>query len=427
MRDFFGDAGEGEDWAWVSLQIDAAGRIAGVGGEGPGSEALGEALPGLTPLQAAAIAAPGLAGDALAAALEPALSAPADDRRVLVAMSGGVDSAVALLRVRESGLEPVGATLRLWIDPAAPSADRACCAPDAVRRARRLCHDLGVAHVTLDAREGFRATVVREFVEDYASGLTPNPCVRCNAGFRFDRLIAMADRLGAARVATGHYARIVERDGQLLIARAADPQKDQSYMLARLGPQTLGRLWFPLGEQTKEATRAAARAAGLAAAERPESQEACFLGGDDYRAFLERRGLEAREGPVVGLDGTQLGTHAGYWRFTPGQRRGLRISGREPLFTVRTDSARNTVVVGPRASLGRRRVTVEPGHLSLPCTRADAKLRYRSSAVPAHVTPTAAGFRLDLDEPVESVAPGQVAVLYDGDVVVGSGLIADAA
>src|SRR5205823_11603786 len=182
----------------------------------------------------------------------------------------------------------------------------------------------------------FHRSVVDPFVRGYARGETPNPCIRCNGNFRFAELVAFARRAGASRLATGHYARIVERRGRRLLARAADGDKDQSYMLARLDPRLLDRIWFPLGEQTKAETRAEAARAGLAAAERAESQEACFLAGDDYRAFLERRGLEAADGAVVDEHGVELGRHAGFWRFTPGQPRGLRIASAGPLYALRS-------------------------------------------------------------------------------------------
>jgi tRNA-specific 2-thiouridylase len=259
-------------------------------------------------------------------------------------------------------------------------------------------------------------------VRGYARGRTPNPCTRCNGGFRFAELLAFARRAGADRLVTGHYARIVERDGRLLLARAADPAKDQSYMLAALDPRRLNRISFPLGEQDKEATRAEAERAGLSSARRPESQEACFLAGDDYRAFLVRHGLDAQEGAIVDEDGRELGRHDGYWRFTPGQRRGLGLASPEPLYVLGTRPSANAVVVGSRESLARTRVEAR-GRLYADAERVEAKLRYRSPAVTAHVEPTSRGFRLELDEPAYGVAPGQAAVLYEGDAVVGYGLI----
>src|SRR4051812_26566468 len=296
-------------------------------------------------------------------------------------MSGGVDSAVALLR---SGADAVGVTLRLWLDPDGPDSERACCSPAAVLEARRLCHSLGRPHVTLDLREEFRRAVVTPFVRGHARGETPNPCIRCNGSFRFAELLAFARRIGAVRLATGHYARIVERGGALLLARARDERKDQSYMLATLDPRTLPRIAFPLGEQTKDETRAEAAAAGLAAAGRAESQEACFLAGDDYRSFLERHGVRSAPGALVDADGTELGTHDGFWRFTPGQRRGLGVAHAEPLYAVATDAQTNTVTVGPRSALARTRVEAR-GRLRTPVTSVEAKLRYRSPAVEAEV------------------------------------------
>ena len=342
--------------------------------------------------------------------------------RVAVAMSGGVDSAVALLR---AGPVAVGVTLRLWLDPDGPDAERACCSPAAVIAARETCHALGLPHVTLDLREEFRRAVVTPFVRGYARGETPNPCIRCNGSFRFAELLAFARRAGAGRLATGHYARVVNHRGRRLLARAAHAAKDQSYMLASLDPKKLARVSFPLGEQDKDATRAEAERAGLAAARRPESQEACFLAGDDYRSFLERHGLEPQEGPIVGADGRELGRHDGYWRYTPGQRKGLGVAAGSPLYVLGSESRTNTVVVGPRAALARTAVGAR-GRLHLPVERVEAKLRYRSPGVPATVRERRGGFDLELDEPAYGVAAGQAAVLYEGDAVVGCGVVTSA-
>ncbi|MBA2331941.1 MAG: tRNA 2-thiouridine(34) synthase MnmA, partial [Actinobacteria bacterium] len=360
--------------------------------------------------------------DALANALAPAFRADASPGRIAVAMSGGVDSAVALLR---AGPDAIGVTLRLWLDPAGPDSERACCSPDAVIAARETCHGLGLPHVTLDLRDEFRRAVVEPFVRGYVRGETPNPCGRCNGSFRFDKLLAFAERAGATKLWTGHYARIVERDGRRLLARAADPHKDQSYMLAPLDPRLLDRIEFPLGEQDKAETRMEASTAGLAVAARRESQEACFLAGDDYRTFLGRQGIEAADGALVDEDGAELGRHDGYWRYTPGQRRGLGIAAPQPLFALRTDAATNTVVVGPRSALSCSNVLVR-GRLHLPVERVEAKLRYRSPALPARVHPSDGGFRLVLEQPAFAVAAGQVVALYDDGVVVGSGVVSSA-
>jgi tRNA-specific 2-thiouridylase len=413
MVEVFGDSTRGGEWAAVRLAVDGD-RI--VAADAPGLE---RPLVGLTLLEAAAVGGETLAVDALANAIGPAFRAPRSRGRVAVAMSGGVDSAVALLRALPNA---VGVTLRLWLDPDGPDAERACCSPEAVLAARETCHRLGIPHVTLDLRDEFRRAIVAPFVRGYALGETPNPCISCNGGFRFAELLAFAGRAGCDKLATGHYARTVEHRGRTLLARGSDPEKDQSYMLATLDPALLDRVWFPLGGQRKEETRAEAVRAGLAVARRAESQEACFLAGDDYRNFLERHGVESQPGPIVDAEGVRVGTHTGTWRFTPGQRRGLGVPAPIPLYVVETDARSNTVVVGSRAALARRRVRVR-GRLYADVVRAEAKLRYRSAAVPASVQPADDGFELDLDEPVYGVARGQAAVLYEGDAVVGCGVI----
>ena len=413
MVEVAGDSTRDGRWALVRLSVEE-GRIVGAEAEG-----LERQLDGLSLLEAAAVGGDELAVDALANALAQVFRAEPKPGRVAVAMSGGVDSAVALLR---AGPDAIGVTMRLWLDPEGPDAERACCSPEAVIAARQTCHRLGLPHVTLDLREEFRRAVVEPFVRGYAAGETPNPCIRCNGSFRFAELLTFAKRAGAERLATGHYARIVERDGRLLLARAADERKDQSYMLARLDPRFLDRLWFPLGEQGKDETRAEAARAGLEVASRAESQEACFLAGGDYRDFLARHGLAAEDGPVLDEQGTELGRHAGFWRFTPGQRKGLGVAAGEPLYALRSEPGTNAVVVGPRAALATDEVTVR-GRLHVELERAEVKLRYRSPAVGASVACTDRGFRLRLDRPAYGVAPGQAAVLYDRDAVVGAGTI----
>ena len=413
MIEVVGDSSREGEFALVRLTVEGD-RIVQADAKG-----LERPLAGMTLLEAAAVPGETLAADALANALGQVFQARPDDGRVAVAMSGGVDSAVALLR---AGPRAIGVTLRLWIDPAAPDSERACCSPEAVIAARETCHSLGLPHVTLDLREEFRRAVVAPFIRGYARGETPNPCIRCNGSFRFAELLAFAKRAGASRLATGHYARIVEHHGRLLLARARDPDKDQSYMLARLDPRLLDRIWFPLSEQTKEETRAEAARAGLSAARRTESQEACFLGGGDYRDFVGRHGLEEAEGEIVDEQGRRLGHHDGFWRYTPGQRRGLGVSAAQPLYVLRTDPGANTVVVGPRESLSTETISAR-GRLYVRVKRAEVKWRYRSPAVPAAVDETEHGFRLMLDAPAYGVATGQAVVLYEENVVVGAGLL----
>ena len=413
MVELAGDSARDGRWALVRLAIEG-GRIVDADADG-----LERPLEGLTLLEAAAVGGDELVVDALANALGPAFTAAPKPGRVAVAMSGGVDSAVALLR---AGSGAIGVTLRLWLDPQGPDAERACCSPEAVLAARATCHARGLPHVTLDLREEFRRAVVGPFIRGYAAGQTPNPCIRCNGSFRFAELLDFAARAGAERLATGHYARIVRHRDRLLLARATDPGKDQSYMLGRLDPRLLERIWFPLGEQTKEETRAEAARAGLAAAGRSESQEACFLAGGDYRDFLARHGLEPSDGPVVDEEGRELGRHGGFWRFTAGQRRGLGVAAGEPLYVLRADPSTNTVVAGPRSALATTEVEAR-GRLYVPVRRVEAKLRHRSSALAAQAIETDSGFRLLLDEPAYGVAPGQAAVLYEDGVVVGAGTI----
>jgi tRNA-uridine 2-sulfurtransferase len=408
-----GDSSRDGEFALVRLTVDRD-RIVDADAEG-----LERPLGGLTLLEAAAVPGETLAADALANALGQVFHAAPDPDRVAVAMSGGVDSAVALLR---AGPRAIGVTLRLWIDPAAPDSERACCSPEAVIAARETCHALGLPHVTLDLREEFRRAVVAPFVRGYARGETPNPCIRCNGSFRFAELLAFAERSGASRLVTGHYARIVKHRGRRLLARACDPEKDQTYMLARLDPRLLDRIWFPLGEQTKAETRAEAARAGLAVAGRTESQEACFLGGGDYRDFIGRHGVEEAAGTIVDEHGRELGNHDGFWRFTPGQRRGLGVAAGKPLYVLRTDPGANTVVVGPRESLGVETILAR-GRLYVRVNRVEVKWRYRSPAVPAAVEEVEQGFRLALDVPAYAVAPGQAVVLYEDDVVVGAGVL----
>jgi len=246
--------------------------------------------------------------------------------------------------------------------------------------------------------------------------------MRCNGAFRFGALVSFAGRAGAGVLWTGHYARVVEREGLRLVASAADAAKDQSYMLATVAPELLERVAFPLGGATKADVRAEAAAAGLEAARRPESQEACFLAGGDYRPFLVRQGVSDAPGPIVDEAGAVLGRHEGLWRFTPGQRRGIGIASTEPLYALRAERGTSTLVVGPRRALATSRVEAR-GRMYVDVDDVAAKLRYRGAPVAARVARTVTGFALELAEPVDAVAPGQVAVLYDGDIVVGAGVI----
>ncbi len=400
-----------------------------------GPDELSDALGGLVPSKrhAAELAADalhralGAAARAGAAAIEPSAG------RALVAMSGGVDSAVAAQLALEAGHEVVAVTLELWAD-AANDGERSCCSPQAVTGARALAHRMGVPHVTLDMREPFRRQVVEDFVSEYAAGRTPNPCVRCNGLVRFDAMLELAERLGAARLATGHYARVGRDEHGPLLQAAADPRKDQTYMLARLSPHELERVWFPLGELEKHEVRELARRAGLPVAEKAESQDLCFLAGTRRESFLSRHGADQRTaGEIVDLQGSVLGRHDGQQAFTVGQRRGLRVAAPEPLYVLRKDAESGRVVVGPRAALATTSVRIEGAELLRPGAVVDrVKLRYRAAPLPCRLEGDLPAGRHDrvriaLAEPVDGAAPGQTACLMRGESVMGWGTIADAA
>jgi tRNA-specific 2-thiouridylase len=398
-----------------------------------GAREIAEALGGLSPGKFHAAA---LAADALHRALGDAAGAVAATQvsdRTLVAMSGGVDSAVAAYLAAERGDDVVAVTLELWADPAVDTT-RSCCSSEAVATARALAHGMGIPHVTLDMREPFGDRVVADYVAEHRAGRTPNPCVRCNGMLRFDAMLALAERLGAARLATGHYARVeYDADGPVL-ALARDSAKDQTYMLSALAADTLERVWFPLGELTKPEVRDIARAAGLPVAEKPESQDLCFLAGDGGReGFLRRHASDLiesdRGGAIVDAGGRVVGRHAGQRHFTIGQRRGLGVAAGEPLYVTDKDVQTGHVRVGPRAALRTHRVTVRAADLHRAAAVVDrVKLRYRSRPLAGCVVEQLEAGRhprltLELDEPAEGVAPGQTACLMQGDRVVGWGVI----
>jgi tRNA-specific 2-thiouridylase len=394
-----------------------------------------EAIGGLTPakLHAAQLAADALhRGLASAAASSQRLAPAASGERVAVAMSGGVDSAVAALLERERGAEVVGVTVKLWADPETDGA-KACCSPEAVLGARSLAHSLGIPHFTLDLEEEFRRRVVGRFIDGYAAGSTPNPCVLCNGEVRIAAMVDLAERLGAERLITGHYARIVEDGDGPLLASAVDEAKDQSYMLAALPPELLGRLDFPLTELTKPEVREIAARHNLTVANKAESQDLCFLAGQGKSGFLRRHGgLTDNEGAVLDRSGRAVGRHRGHHNFTVGQRRGLGVSAPEPLYVVATDAIANTVTVGSRADLETRRVHVRDAILHRDGARIDAvRLRYHSRALPASIGSAGPGrhaaLEVELGEEFVGASPGQTAVLLEGETIIGHGTIAAAA
>jgi tRNA-specific 2-thiouridylase len=418
-----------------------------------GAERIAQELGGLSPAKRHAAE---LAADALARALGSAAREQAHLRpsatRTLVAMSGGVDSAVAALLVsagscaggdgggearpkaaisRAAQPEParadtVAVTLELWADPE-NDGERSCCSAQAVRSARALAHGLGLAHLSIDLRAEFRDGVVTPWLAEHAAGLTPNPCVRCNGEVRLDAMLELADRLGAQALATGHYARV--QDGLLRVA--ADEGKDQSYALAALSPGSLARMRFPLGGLAKPQVRELAAQAGLEVARRPDSQDLCFLAGTSHGAFLARHGdLGERPGEILDGAGRVLGRHRGVHTVTIGQRHGLGIGGGDALYVIATDASANTVTVGPREQLRTLRFGVRDVTLHRDGACVDAvKVRYRGRRVACRIDGAqGAGRHAHLDvltaDPHERTAPGQMACLYAGERVVGYGTIA---
>ncbi len=402
-----------------------------VGAARIGTEEVDAAIGGLTPAKRHAAQ---LAADALHRALASAAASQerlADPRpgRVLVAMSGGVDSAVAALLERERGADVLGVTLKLWADPETDGT-KACCSPEAVLGARAVAHSLDIPHLTLDLEEEFRRRVVGAFLAGYGAGATPNPCIVCNGEVRIAAMVDLAERLGADYLVTGHYARIVDDGAGPLLAAASDLNKDQSYMLAALPPAMLSRLRFPLTDITKPEVREIAARHGLAVARKPESQDLCFLAGQGKQKFLRRHaGLGERDGDVLDDSGRAIGRHRGHHNFTVGQRRGIGVSAPEPLYVLATDAAANTVTVGTRKDLAATRVTIRDAVLHRDGGCVDAvKLRYRSTAVPASLAAAVPGRHAELNVRLErefdAAAPGQAAVLLSDEAIVGHGTIA---
>lgn len=341
--------------------------------------------------------------------------------RVWVAMSGGVDSAIAAVAMLEQGHAVTGVTMRL---PQPVSGVAA--ADDPVHSAAAVCAALGIEHVVLDARECFAEEVVAPYVDAYARGATPNPCVVCNERVKFGWLLDAVLEAGAEALATGHYARVVASDHRLRIARAVDRTKDQSYFLYALSPATLRHVHFPLGDSTKDETRRLAHELGLPVAHRPESQEACFVGPGGTRDLVvaAHPGTGVR-GEIVDAAGVVVGTHTGIASYTIGQRKGLGIGGlRQPLFVTAIDVANNRIVVGPEADLLVTRVTATslvPGVSE--DSPVDAVVRYRMEPAPARVYSAPEGMTVTFESPVRGVAPGQSVVCYKGDEVVAGGEI----
>jgi tRNA-uridine 2-sulfurtransferase len=357
--------------------------------------------------------------------------------KVVVAMSGGVDSSVAAALLKQQGYDVIGMMLRLWSETGREESNR-CCTPDSLALARRVAARLDIPFYVVDAKDLFYSTVVQSFLDGYAQGVTPNPCVICNRQIKWDFLLNHALALGADYLATGHYARKQEtEDGRWQLKRSTDRSKDQSYVLHVLTQEKLAKALFPVGEYPKPEVRKLAGTFGLPTATRSDSQDLCFLAGEDYREFLRRNAPEiGRPGPILTRDGKILGEHQGLAYYTIGQRKGLGVASHVPLYVLAKDAATNTLVVGSEAELGTRELIAKDvnwisGDAPTESFRAEVKTRYTAREAWAEITPlgvaqpgeTLCSFRVCFDASQRDITPGQAAVFYDGDLVLGGGTI----
>lgn len=353
----------------------------------------------------------------------------------MVGMSGGVDSAVAAALLLHEGWRVVGVTLRQWNDPSGDPAAGGCCSLAGVEDARRTCAELGIEHYTVNALSDFSREVVDPFVDAYAAGRTPNPCVVCNVRVRFRHLLSFARKIGASRIGTGHYVRVRHdpSSGRYQLLRGRCAAKDQSYMLYRLSQEQLAASIFPLGElETKDQTRALAQRLGLSVASRRESQDICFVSRTGFRQFIVSRApSSAQPGPIIDEEGRRIGTHQGVAGYTIGQRRGLPATGRGPLYVTRIDAAKGVIHAGPKERLFTKVlvardvcwVSIDPPRSGLAVS---ACIRYNAPVARATVEQVGDAVRCVFDEPQRAVTPGQSVVFYDGERVQGGGIIAEA-
>lgn len=352
--------------------------------------------------------------------------------KILAAMSGGVDSSASAMLLLEQGYDVAGVTMALYNQSDLGQKTRSCCSVDDISDARSVCSRLGIEHYVFNMGAVFRKQVMERFVDGYLNGQTPNPCIDCNRYVKFDALLRRAGDVGCWRIATGHYSRI-EYDnpsGRILLKAALDERKDQSYVLYAMTQQQLARVKFPLGELSKRQVRELAAKASLRSADKPDSQDICFVPDGDYAAFIRRAsGFSPKEGAFLDTDGRKIGTHRGLIHYTIGQRRGLGFAFAQPHYVCAKDAVRNTVTVGTKDTLYSRRLTaadcnwIAVGQLTAPM-RVQAKIRYGHQAQPATLFPDEENrVVVEFDAPQRAIAPGQATVWYNGDVVIGGGTI----
>lgn len=353
---------------------------------------------------------------------------PPAGSRIVVGLSGGVDSSVAAALLKDQGYDVIGVMLRLWSDS---ETDNRCCAPDAQLEARRIAAQLDIPFYVIDAQDAFYRAVVTPFIDGYANGTTPNPCLNCNRQIRWHFLGSRARALGADYIATGHYARInLTESGSFQLLKNPDPVKDQSYFLHVLNQDDLSRTVFPLADYSKTEVRQLAREYGLTVAERPDSQDLCFVGQESYQDFLRKIDPTLlKPGPILNQDGQVLGEHQGLTAYTIGQRKGLGIAGPEPYYVIEKDLAANSLIIGFKNELGRTDFSVKDinwisGKAPTDPMSANIRIRYKSKAMPGVIRPLENNYaQIELSEPLPDITPGQAAVFYQDQVCLGGGII----